>query len=565
MEHLQRQNKIKKLLCALLILGSVLAALKLIFVGFCQDEEYQIVMAYRRVMGDRMFADMWEPHQMSSFLNAAFIRIFLLFTGSATGIVVYLRVMGTLLQLLITLLFYFTLKKTTEKETAFLHSLFWFNCSMGLFVSAEYSSMMLWFSTLSILFLQNARLADPRGRSHVLFFLLSDIALCLCVLSYPVMAVFALLLWIFTALDTPPALRKKTMLLLILPCVIIGAAYVLFHAAAVSFPVFFETLPRIFLQDPTHQVSENSFWSEKLLHAARDLAVDGALALGALGVSALLLRKKTMAEKLAFASLLSLLMVCGQWLLFHKGYENGHIHTLVSAAGFFLLCRVHRGKDRSLCRLFFSGGAVMVLGEWALSNMSFDDKLSFGPLIHIAFLLLLCPALVKEDRKRLFTVTAVIWIFFLIFAKGFLLRSGREVNNITALENICRTGPAKGILTDYMNAYIMDADYEDWGRFVREGDRVLIVSENLHSNIYISYLFEDVTISDCAVNNPHDYGRRLLEYWERYPERAPSVIVTDCWYGQELISPDEWIMDYIKKDFGYTEVQDGRYLRFYRK
>ena len=47
-----------RLLRNLLILGSILAAIKLIFVDYTMDEEYQIVMAYRNLQGDTLFGTM---------------------------------------------------------------------------------------------------------------------------------------------------------------------------------------------------------------------------------------------------------------------------------------------------------------------------------------------------------------------------------------------------------------------------------------------------------------------------------------------------------------------------
>ena len=63
-----------KKLCLLLLIFSVLASLKMIFVSLGMDEEYQLVMAYRNVRGDRLFLDMWEPHQSSAFLCALLMR-----------------------------------------------------------------------------------------------------------------------------------------------------------------------------------------------------------------------------------------------------------------------------------------------------------------------------------------------------------------------------------------------------------------------------------------------------------------------------------------------------------
>ena len=51
----------------LLIALSLLASFKMVFFSLGLDEEYQVVMAYRNARGDRLFLDMWEPHQSSAF------------------------------------------------------------------------------------------------------------------------------------------------------------------------------------------------------------------------------------------------------------------------------------------------------------------------------------------------------------------------------------------------------------------------------------------------------------------------------------------------------------------
>ena len=74
-----------------LIILSVLASFKMIFFAVGLDEEYQLVMAYRNVRGDRLFLDMWEPHQSSAFLCALLMKPWLALFGT-TGVVLYLRI-----------------------------------------------------------------------------------------------------------------------------------------------------------------------------------------------------------------------------------------------------------------------------------------------------------------------------------------------------------------------------------------------------------------------------------------------------------------------------------------
>ena len=53
------------------------ATVKIIFFGFDIDEQYAVSMAYRLVQGDRMFLEMWEPHQTSAFFSAAFLWLYM--------------------------------------------------------------------------------------------------------------------------------------------------------------------------------------------------------------------------------------------------------------------------------------------------------------------------------------------------------------------------------------------------------------------------------------------------------------------------------------------------------
>ncbi|MCR5031435.1 MAG: hypothetical protein K6A92_01085 [Lachnospiraceae bacterium] len=570
---IEKSKSAYRCILILMLVGTILAAIKLIFVELCQDEEYQIVMAYRRAMGDRLFADMWEPHQMSSFLNTLFIRMFVGLTGSTTGIVVFLRIMGTMIQFLIAGFLYLTALRNVSRQSALLVSLIWFNSSMGLFISPEYSSMMFWFGTLSILCFWNAMEARHMPKRQGVYVILGDICMCLGVLSYPGFAIFVGCIWIAAFIRLPRDIRGKGMLLLILPCVLFGIGYMLMHAATVSVPVFLRSLPYIFLQDPTHRITENHFWTDKLLGAGKELLLDGIITLILYVVAILLTRlranrsgtKITDYHMVALASVLGLCVALIRWLLLGDGFECGQVQEIVAAIGMCLLLKGQEKREKTIYMMLLMGGFAMTFGGWLLSNMSLDSKWCFGILFHVGLLLMLLKHMQNEEKKSFFFAVAVIWIFFLIFAKGFMLRSGRETNNILSIRNICETGPARGILTDYMNAYIMDANFREWNEHVSDEDRVLIVSHTLQSNVILSYMFSNVEIADCAVNNPYEYNKRLLDYWSLHPEKYPNVIAVDCWYGEELIDPDEWIMEYIRNDYGYTEVQDGAYLRYYRK
>lgn len=74
-----------------LLAASVLATLKIIFFDYTLDEEYQIVMAYRNLLGDQLFQEMWEPHQTSAFMCIGLMWFYHIITGTYTGVVIFLN------------------------------------------------------------------------------------------------------------------------------------------------------------------------------------------------------------------------------------------------------------------------------------------------------------------------------------------------------------------------------------------------------------------------------------------------------------------------------------------
>jgi len=82
-----------------LITVSVLATLKVIFFDYTLDEEYQVMMSYRQLLGDDLFKQMWEPHQTSAFLCTGLMWFYEFITGTYTGVLIFLRVATSLIQL----------------------------------------------------------------------------------------------------------------------------------------------------------------------------------------------------------------------------------------------------------------------------------------------------------------------------------------------------------------------------------------------------------------------------------------------------------------------------------
>ena len=150
-----------------LIVLSIFAAVKMLFFAFGLDEEYQLVMAYRNVKGDKLFLDMWEPHQSSAFLCALLMRPYLAVCGE-TGVVVWLRFCGTLIHLGMSMYLCRTLRRMISGDSAFLLGLIYFNTIPKQIMLPEFGMMQVWFLTLLSLFLIQYYDIDVRKNIQVI-------------------------------------------------------------------------------------------------------------------------------------------------------------------------------------------------------------------------------------------------------------------------------------------------------------------------------------------------------------------------------------------------------------
>lgn len=214
------------------------------------------------------------------------------------------------------------------------------------------------------------------------------------------------------------------------------------------------------------------------------------------------------------------------------------------------------------------GSILSLLAVAYLTDLTLIDSIPHAMLASFWGMILLIMLLREKlpaQGKQLIYMMLVVWCLTAVFGKGYTLRSGVGYNNVLESGGIMKYGPAAGTISSYMGAYVYNCDYEDWEKYIQPGDNVLIVVDQVMNVDTTQYLFQKVNISHYSVVNPTAYDERLLHYWMLYPKKQPNVIIVDCWYGQLMTKPDSWIMNYIEKDFGYTQKNDGRYIRIYRK
>ena len=162
---------------------AVLVCVKSIFTDFGADNAYQVAMSYRHLMGDKLFLQMWEPHQMSVFLNDALMFIYRIFVPSYAGVAIYLQICGTLLFGLAALFIYRSVKPVAGSFIAHLMCIFFMIFRVKQTPYPEFANMEILFSAL--LFCVILKYVKAEGRGKILLLVLMALLTFLQVLSYP--------------------------------------------------------------------------------------------------------------------------------------------------------------------------------------------------------------------------------------------------------------------------------------------------------------------------------------------------------------------------------------------
>ncbi len=560
-----------------LLILTILAALKMLLQSCSLDEEYQLMMSYRNIMGDSMIGTMWEPHQTSSFLCTIFIWPYYKLLGTWTGSVIYLRFMGTLVHLGVACYLYKVLKHFLDKNYAFYLALIFFNTIPKLIMLPEFGDMQVWFGLLCFLAIIdsveditfiNIGTANARTFGKLVA---AAIFLCLEVLSYPSCALlyipFIAMIWYFHKANKPMA----KCLLFTGTCGVIGVTYVCYFWLKLGTEVFFRNISAILNSDLTHTFEA----STKLISLAEGLVqylvsflILTIIALAITFIPAL--KRHLPPDKgitvTGIVILISNVYQLFLWIIRNTGYEYLQIHLAVTMClGLWLLCFKLRHQDTFTKYMWF--GAILGLTSLAcilmLTDLNLVTSIPHGMLSSICMLALFA-YLGKEQPRYVYTILVVFCLTSSI-GKGYTLRGGKDYNNVLQSENICRYGPAIGTISNYMGAHIYNSEYKLWQEAIPEGSKVLIATDNVHSTNTIQYTFKNAEVCHYSIVDPTAYDERLLTYWSYYPEKEPDIIVIDCWFGNMLFAKDSWIVKYIENDFGYTEVIEGDYVRIYKK
>ena len=521
-------KKIKNGILWILILLSVVAAVNQLLIGFDIDEGYAVSMPFRLLQGDHLFADMWEVHQTSALLPAAFLWLFYQVTGSTAYMVLYLRIVATLLHLGMTVLIYRKTRKYLTADWSLLFALLYLNLLPKWIISLDFSMQQVW--GLTLLF---TCLLEERGTEKKQLWqdFLAGLSLAFTVLAYPGMvllypAVLVMICMCNKVLSGKDKCRKC--LLFTAGCAVCEVVFFIYILLFMPVADFLSGIPKVFM-DGTHQFTMQTkllLYGQQWLNVAKQLLILSVLPL----LAALILqifRQKKKKEKgslflaflLLFVAETSLLMILGNLV----GIQMGPFHFQVRYLLFFLCICIAgwnvRNTDRPLFYVPIFLMLVAFVGILVFSNVGPDSSSSYlglGILAGFSLLLKKYP-----QKEQLLFATTVLFVLSLLFCKGYYVRITEYGPSTVRQQRVQVTeGALAGIYVLPEEAEQYMQEHETVQCVTQPDDKLLFLGTDGILNLSANCPF----VSPSTISTPA-FNEQWVEYFTEYPEKEPTVIV----------------------------------------
>ncbi len=539
-QNKEKRYSYKALLIVILTVLSFIAAINKIFIGFDVDEGYAVSMPYRLLQGDRLLLDMWEIHQTSSFLPYLFLVPFVKITGGSTGIILYLRIVSTIIHLCFSFWVYKESSGRLDKEWGCLCGLLYFNFLPKWLMNLDFSMQLLWGMTAMLLFLLHGE------KEKILSPFLAGVSLAFTVLGYPTMVILYLpALWLIWKYNKRPL---KKMGMFTLGCAVCAIAFFSYLLRSMNGEEIISSIPHIF-SDGSHQFDMMSKWAlffERWLEAV----VQAAILLIPCWVIAFLCRilipiclpgKKWLVsfvkEHFYCFQVLVFLVVSSMIVIFANlaGIPWGPFRLQVRYLILFLLAFL-LGKKNPVYWIAEKRSKIRKIRDYLLivTFIAFAGILlasNVGPVSSSSYLVLGILALVflfysygrevgiKQVEWAMYAAVG-IFVLSLIFCKGYYVRvSEYPPANILEQRKLVSFGPLKGIFI-----YPEDLERaEDFHKVVQAGNQkekmLLLSTEGIYNLSGKGTYVTPTTISTPAFNE------QWVEYFTIHKEHMPDRII----------------------------------------
>lgn len=540
----------KKIIWLFLIGLSILATISKIFVGFDIDEGYALALPYRLLQGDYLLTDMWEVHQTSAVFAAAILNPFVSIVKSTEGILLYSRVVSTVLHLVITFLCYRTLCLFISKTQSGILAFIYYNFLPKWMMNVDFSMQFVWFlmlCTLCLLMAEHSRMNQKEKKVYVWMFL-CGVSLALLVLGYPTMASLYLVyvVCVLVRKDWNKGQKGKGILALTLGCAIPAILFMGYLLSYMNITQLFESIPHVF-SDGSHQFSGSSKWSLWVGHM-KDVVVQtvitGVPALVITSIVYAFLNRKNKTNKLvkckgdvkdSFVTLFTNVYICltSAIVIFADlvGIPWGPFrlqirYIMMFALGFLILRKVNDKKKAGwVLQFVMLASLVAFLSILLASNVGPTSSSSYLVFGVMAVMWILLEELKVGNGQKgvcgyLTCASLLLFLISILFCKGYYVRvTAYPPSDICMERKQIDKGAAKGIYVYPSEYNEITETYDLMKQYSSKEDQVLYLGTQALSNLYTDGKF----VTPTTISTPA-FNEQWVEYFEMYPEKMPTVI-----------------------------------------
>lgn len=537
------------------------------------DAEYQLAMGYRFLKGDRMILEMWEPHQTSAFLCAILMKIYMMITGTTTGIVLYTQIMGLIIRGGIAVLFYKKIKELSGNTVAFIAAFTYLLISPKELLTPEFGNMQLWFGTLLFF-----ALLEYLKKEKIIYLVWAAISFCLGVFSYPSFVLLCIAVVIILVKYSKHAKRDIAIVAGI--SALIGGVFVAYLLISVGWNTILDCLSAALAVEPSHTVGPvEKIWGHVLNIGKIAGMLAGVALIGFMieNVVRLIASKKKKEKEIISMNRWFMIswMVLMVFLLINilsvsnrGGYAFPFVVILV--LGFWKRKLMSEEERKMYFSAFWISG-LSLIATLVLSDNAFLQAVTY-------MLILICVSLIpiwhwfrdlskEKVFRRMFLIGMHVFFLLILFRCIYIhipIYGREQIISIAQEISLIRTGPAMGIITDTSGAERQRDSVAEWKEYIEPGDTIWILGEPVDT---LGYLYEDVEVGAPTVMSTPTYSEELLYYWELNPDKYPDVVIVASSFGELAweMRCNEWLMNWLEEEYCADEVIDGNYWRYYIK
>ena len=552
------QRKTKALWAVLAVLCG-LVMLRTAFTGLEIDEEYALSLGYRLVSGDRLFATMWEPHQLSALPAAALLAVYLGVTGTTTGVLLFFRLVVLACKAAMSWVFYREFRRDLGRSGAALAALVLFLYIPKWFLGPDYTGQQFHFTVAAFLCLHHY---VTRGFRRPWLVVLGAVCACFGFLAFPQSIAAFPFLWVGLVVLGRRGGEKRFFgiprgaWLLLGSCAVCGGAFLIWALQGMGFDLgaFLERVGLI-LHDPQYSFTA----AERLaLLAQQALPVVRSLLWPLLGAAVLCAVVRW--RRGALPGGVSLLL--GSWgalaalqctarAVLDGSLDERQIVPVLVLAGAWVFWRARRQPGAA--ELFWLGylpglaAYAFILRSTLLGLPATFMYLTWPALCG---LVLLVRAEARPARWAGYAALGAVLVFLAVCRLWCVQTTGWKSADVTDTPLVqIETGPAKGIWADEKAADMQECLYEALEPYT--GQQLLQAIGEQHG---LGFLMADgtLTVGQASVISGTDSDPRFVQYYEEMPEKLPDVILYDDAEVRDMTEFHAWIEENLAITDRYT-------------